>query len=371
MGAIESDEQTALEAVQVLLGARVPVVLWGDPGTGKTQTIERLASEAGWHVETVIASLHEPSDFGGLPVLTDGGVVHEPPVWAKRIASHGGESLVFFDEVNTATPATQNALMNVVLTGRVGQFSLGDKVRFIAAANPPEQNSGAWDLSAPLANRFAHVRWPVDFDAWRAGYLQGWSPAAPLTACDAEDDKRRYYRALQTAFLARRQGWLCRVPEDDSSASAGWPSPRTWERVAECFAIAERAEVSDRVRALVAESLIGAAASVEFLSFIRDLDLPDPEQLLADPRSLVLPERTDQQFACLEAVAAAVMNKPTAKRWKAGFAVCIEAAAQGTPDIAAAAARSLIACRPSGTRLPDGFEVFNDLLAAAAFEEAA
>ena len=51
------DENGTLAAMQVLLAAKVPVVLWGDPGTGKTQTIERLAANAGWHIETVIASL--------------------------------------------------------------------------------------------------------------------------------------------------------------------------------------------------------------------------------------------------------------------------------------------------------------------------
>ena len=366
MGTSESE---TLEALQVLLAARVPVVLWGDPGTGKTQTVGRLAADAGWHVETVIASLHEPTDFGGLPVLTADGVVHEPPVWAKRVAAHEGEALVFFDEVNTATPATQNALMNVVLTGCVGQFSLGKEVMFVAAANPPEQNAGAWDLSAPLANRFAHLRWPVDFDAWRSGYLQGWASPSPIGAEAPADAARRRFRALQTAFLARRQGWLCRVPEDDSAASAGWPSPRTWERVADCFAVATQAGAGEGVMAMVAEALVGAAAAAEFLAYVRDLDLPDPEALLADPSTLVLPARTDQQFACLESVTAAVLADNTAKRWKAAFAVCIEAASQGTPDIAAHAARTLVACRPSGTRLPEGFEVFSDILAAAAFEE--
>ena len=362
-------ENDTLTAMQILLAAKVPIVLWGDPGTGKTQTIERLAADAGWHIETVIASLHEPTDFGGLPVLTKDGVVHEPPVWAKRVAAHDGEALVFFDEVNTATPATQNALMNVVLSGHVGQFSLGKQVMFIAAANPPEQNAGAWDLSAPLANRFAHLRWPVDFNAWRIGYLQGWSAPDSLRAHEPSDADRRYYRAMQTAFLSRRHGWLCRVPDDDTAASTGWPSPRTWERTAECFAIAKQAKAGPSVFALIAEALVGPSAAAEFLAYMRDLDLPDPEALLADPSSLVLPQRTDQQFACLESVAAAVLANTTAKRWKAAFEVCIEAAAQGTPDIAAHAARSLVACRPSGTRLPAGFEVFNDILAAAAFED--
>ena len=359
-------ETDTLAAIQVLTAAGVPIVLWGDPGTGKTQTIERLAARAGWHVETVIASLHDPTDFGGLPVLTPDGVVHEPPVWAKRVAAHDGRCLVFLDEVNTATPATQNALMNMVHSGRIGQHSLGSQVGFIAAANPPEQNVGAWDLSAPLANRFAHLRWPVDFDAWRSGYLGGWPTTEPLNAEPPSVERRRWWRAMQTAFLARRPGWLCKVPDDDSAASVGWPSPRTWERTAECLAVAENAQAAPTVVSLVAESLIGPAAAAEFIAFIRNLDLPDPEALIAEPASLSLPDRADRQFACLEAVTAAVLSRNTPKRWKAAFEVCIEAAAQGTPDIAAAAARTLAGCRPSGARLPAGYEIFDDILAAAA-----
>ncbi len=365
-----ADQQTTLTAMQVLLAARVPVVLWGDPGTGKTETISRLATSEGWHVEVVMASVHEPTDIGGLPVLSKSGVILEPPLWAKRVAAHDGTSLVFFDEVNTAAPATQNALMHVILTSHVGQFSLGRNVVFMAAANPPEQNAGAWDLSAPLANRFAHLRWPVEFEAWRSGYLRGWPTPRSIAVASPSGDRRSFFRAMQTSFLARRPGMLCKVPDDDTAASMGWPSPRTWERLADCLAIGKAAHASDSVIALVAESLVGPETATEFLAFMRDLDLPDPEALLTDPSSLVLPERTDQQFACLEAVTAAVHANTTARRWQNGFLVCIEAARQKAPDIAASAARELCLCRPANTHLPPGFEVFSDIIAAVSFEQA-
>ena len=179
-GATQTD---TLAAMQILLTADVPVLLWGDPGTGKTHTIEAFARRCGWDTVSVIASIHDPTDFAGLPIRTDAGVVFEPPAWARRTAESDGMSLVFFDEVNTATPATQNALMRVVLEGRVGDLELGESVRFAAAANPPSQNSAAWDLSAPLANRFAHLEWPVSFEDWKAGYLSGLArPPTPSTS---------------------------------------------------------------------------------------------------------------------------------------------------------------------------------------------
>ena len=261
-GLVSGCQADALAAMQVLLAVGVPVLLWGDPGTGKTETVERFARRAGWRTEQVIASLHDPTDFGGLPVRSDGGVVFEPPAWAVRVADHDGVSLVFFDEVNTAAPSVQNALMRVVLKGRVGDLDLGEEVRFCAAANPPDQNIGAWDLSAPLANRFAHLRWSVTVEEWKAGYLGGWPVAGPLDIPEDAPDPRvlARHKAVQTAFISARPELLCSVPDPAAGGLGGWPSPRSWERAARCSAVAEQAGASDQVRMLVVVSLVGEGA---------------------------------------------------------------------------------------------------------------
>ena len=56
------------------VAARVPVLLWGAPGTGKTSAIRAMAAAMGWPCETVIASIREPSDFAGLPIVVGDGV---------------------------------------------------------------------------------------------------------------------------------------------------------------------------------------------------------------------------------------------------------------------------------------------------------
>ena len=85
--------EALLEALGVCIDARVPFLLWGDPGEGKTAVVES-AAEQGWHVETLIVSHHEPSDFAGLPVVgREGTVTLAPPAWAQRRADHTGPSL--------------------------------------------------------------------------------------------------------------------------------------------------------------------------------------------------------------------------------------------------------------------------------------
>lgn len=359
----DGSQASVLAAMQVLLAAQVPVLLWGDPGTGKTETIERFAHKAGWHTEKLVVSWHEPADFSGMPVRGADGVTFEPFGWALRIARYPGDSLAFFDEVNTAAPSVQSALMRVIHEGRVADLELGDRTRFAAAANPPEQNIGAWDLSAPLANRFAHLRWPITFEEWADGYLSGWPDTGPLHIPDDSptSDAIADQKGAQIAFLAARPDLLV-APPTPGTPVLGWPSPRTWERLARALAIACEAGAGDDVDLLVAAGLIGLGAAIEYLAFDSGLDLPDSDALLDDPELFAQLRRGDQQHAALSAIVAKVAQDPKRQRWTPAFKVCIQAARDGAPDVAAAAAMRLIDIKPDSAGLPAGWEAFKHIL---------
>lgn len=49
----------------------VPALVWGTPGTGKSTFIESLQQQ-NFPFVTMIASLHDPTDFSGLPMQVDG-----------------------------------------------------------------------------------------------------------------------------------------------------------------------------------------------------------------------------------------------------------------------------------------------------------
>lgn len=69
--------------------AGVPTLLWGAPGIGKSSLLHALARAEGLPMETVIASLREPSDFAGLPVIRETGVDLAPPAWAAAGRGRG------------------------------------------------------------------------------------------------------------------------------------------------------------------------------------------------------------------------------------------------------------------------------------------
>ncbi|MEV0379571.1 MoxR family ATPase [Nonomuraea sp. NPDC050643] len=336
-----------MDALSVAVAANLPVILWGSPGTGKTSAVLALGERLGLPVEVVVGSIREPSDFAGLPVLRDGGTWFAPPRWAERLAA-AGTGILFLDELTTAPPAVQAAMLRVVLERTVGDLALPPAVRIVAAANPPEQAADGWDLSAPLANRLIHLDWKISAASVAEGFTNGFAAPPPASGVDLSGVGRA--RALVGAFLRVRPELVLAVPDGPARA---WPSPRTWELAATALCATDGMSgeaAGEAVRAELVVGAVGEAAGFELLSWVRDLDLPDPETLLTDPAA-PLPDRVDRVHAVLGSVVAHVTADGGADSWQRAWAL-IGRVARRTPDVAATAARSLAARRPHGATLP-------------------
>ncbi|HEU5416368.1 MAG TPA: AAA family ATPase [Streptosporangiaceae bacterium] len=337
-------------ALAVAVGARVPVLLWGGPGLGKSSAVREIASAAGLSCQTVIASIREPSDFAGLPIVSEDGttVRFAPPIWAEQLAATGS-GVLFLDEISTAPPAVQAALLRVVLERTVGDLALPEDVTVIAAANPPEQSADGWDISPPLANRFCHLDWDLNAREWADGILAGFDqPAVPALEPGRLGAELAAARASVGAFAVSRPHLLHAHPGNEAAGGRAWPSPRSWEMAARLIAATHVSGAGDQVGVLLVSGAVGVAAAAEFLAWREDIDLPDPEDALRDPASFKLPRRGDRAYAALASVTAAVLADNTAERWEAAWHAVAVAADGGHADIAVAAIRSLISHRPDG-----------------------
>jgi MoxR-like ATPase len=349
------------QALAVAVGARVPVLLWGGPGIGKTSAVLEMAEASGLACEIVIASIREPSDFAGLPVVCDSGtgVTLAAPRWAERLVEAEG-GVLFLDEVSTAPPAVQAALLRVVLERAVGDVQLPEGVAVIAAANPPDQAADGWDLAAALANRFCHLEWTIEADEWSEGLVNGFTAMKVPTYDDETLAARQLStRSLVTSFVGGRPHLLYSPPRDAASAGLAWPSPRAWAMTARLLAASALADAADTVTALLVSGCVGAATAAEFLAWTKDLELPNPEAVLADPNSFRLPSRGDRAHAALSMLVSAVLANNTRARWEAAWTAIAVGVRDGKPDLAVAAVRTLVQHRPDGAQPPP--EVLSEL----------
>jgi hypothetical protein len=362
----EQTTNTQLEALGLAVAANLPVLLWGEPGIGKSAALEQLAAGLGVPLETVIASVHEPSDFAGLPVIGDdaasNGVPMAPPDWAVRL-SKADQGIVFFDELSSAPPAVQAALLRVVLERRVGSLALPPKIRVVAAANPPSSAADGWHLSPPLANRFVHLNWTHDPRTVARGMAGTW-PSVTIPLVDPGKAASAVARARGTisGFVTARPGLAHHIPADAESRGRAWPSPRTWEMALRLLAAGYAAGASTEALSAALVGAIGDGPGMEFLAYLDQLDLPDPDQVLKNPDAFALPKRGDRQLAFLTAVVAAVQANLTRQRWEACWTVLAKAVDAGVPDVAARAAADLAAMRDTDWPVPSGIDAFLELL---------
>lgn len=361
---LTSDANSTLITVLRAAGrAGVAACIWGDPGTGKSSLIAALAAAEGVPCETVIGSLREPSDFAGLPVVTDGGVSMEPPAWAKRL-HEAGRGVVFLDELSTAAPAVQAAMLGVVLERVVGDLALPREVWVIAAANPPERAADGWDLAPPLANRLLHIDFAPAADGWIEGMTAGFT--VPTAARVHEPDKSRtaVSRAQVASFIRVRPDLLDGYPTNDSDTGRAWPSRRTWTMAADLLALLPD---GDADAALLATSgLVGVGAATEFLTWRRESDLPDPAAVIADPGAVTWSELDPSRtWAVLAGVVGYSTGLGTVEGWRRAWGPLAAAAADNRADVAAACARTLLTARPASASVPKIAREFVPALTAA------
>ncbi|MFF3666168.1 AAA family ATPase [Microtetraspora malaysiensis] len=356
----EPRTDTQLEALTLAVAADLPVLLWGEPGIGKTAALQQLAEALNLPLTTVIASVHEPSDFSGLPVVGDDpavqGVPMAPPDWAVRLA-RAGRGLLFLDELSTAPPAVQAALLRLVLERRVGALRLPAGVRIVAAANPRSSAADGWELSPPLANRFVHLQWRHDHDVVVRG-LGGTWPRASLPWLDPErlSEAVTFARRAVCGLLTARPDLVHRLPNNEAHRGGPWPSPRSWEMALCLTAFATAADASKDVLSMLVRGAVGDGPGLELLAAMDRMDLPDPEALLADPAAAELPQRGDLRQAVLDGVVAAVRRRPEKGRWDAAWELLVRALETGAPDLVVVPASTLAALRRADWEVPASIE---------------
>lgn len=344
--------RTTINAIATAIQARQPVILVGPPGGGKTEIVGGICRALELPYRPIYVAMHSTEDIGGFPAPDfDRGLVRMMPnesLFAGLQENH----VLFWDEYNHGDAHKQGASQSVIQKNHAGIYKLPKGVRHVLAINPPDQSAGGVDIEPPPANRLMWIDFKTDTKVWGENALRAIADAngdvhfpTPEVVRVPDD----WYAligpqlTLTVAYTRARQDVLHAYPKTHAEACGAWRSPRSWTSVAKIDAAIQAAGLDDDVRLMCFGGLIGHNNAIEYLTYLRELDLPDTETLLHAPAKFKLPQRGDQRYAVLAGVTGAVVRHFTDERYHAAWKIFDTARAGGAGDIAVASATGLAA----------------------------
>lgn len=267
----------ASEAIDACVDVKQPLFIWGPPGVGKSAVIKQLAKRRNLNLIDLRLSLLDSVDLRGFPHMRDSRMHFATPIFLPTDPDSAG--ILFLDEMNAAMPSVQAAAYQLVLDRGIGEYRLPDGWAILAAGNRETDQGVTYTMPAPLANRFIHVDYEVQFDDWRA-----WAVAAGV-------------KPEVINFMNFRPGLL----NDFDPDKRAFPTPRSWEFVSR---ILDSGRTPTVERGLIAGA-VGDGASAEFASFLKIFrNLPNPDAILMNPRAATVPTDLATLYALCGALAA-------------------------------------------------------------------
>ena len=263
--------------------ARLPVLVTGKPGVGKTDIGKLVADLIEYFPVITHPVVEDPTDRKGIPwpdaaTKTCHWLTDEV---TKYLCTTEVDTLWIIDDLGQASPATQAVHMQWLLNRGVNGHHLSDKVSIIACTNGRGDRAAVSGILEPVKSRFASIVELVpDIDSW-----SNWAFGAGIPA-------------TLIAFLRFRPDLLSNFqPTADMSNS---PMPRTWANLAKLETLGLPAQVETAAMA----GAVGEGAAVEYIAFRRMFQsLTSIDAILLDPSGCKLPTAPNELYATCTALA--------------------------------------------------------------------
>lgn len=300
---LPSSNAITLQALRAAVQARVPTMIVGAPGVGKTATIRAMAKSMGYHLITLLGSQMDPTDITGLPkgeVIDHDeegnelwGTVYLSPWWQVQIIQKK-KVILFLDEFSNTSSAVRASMLTLLQNREFPNgTSMPDDTIVIGAMNPTEQAADGWELDKPTTNRLLFLVWKSPRDEWYEGMLNAWGQ--PVS------DDELYWRKRIVAFLKDNPSYLHKennemegTPEahgvninDPSEAEVlryAWSSRRSWDNLSRILAFVEKKDAM--LQDEISSGIVGRASAISFREWILENETVDPASVLRNPKSV-------------------------------------------------------------------------------------
>ena len=264
------------DTLALLVEARQPCIVYGPPGSAKSQIAQQVAADAGREYIDVRALLLDPVDLRGIPWRDGADRTRWAPPAFLPPSDDPGLWLINLEELPSALPMVQAALYQLVLDRKCGEYELPEGASLIACGNRESDRGVVHRMPTPLASRFVHLEIRVDAEDWLVwGAANGISPEVLF-------------------FVSMRPELLHQF--DPQSREAAFPCPRTWHFASDI--VKRRNGLDPAAERALFRGTVGEAAAVEFSAFLKVWrELPHPRAVLDDPENAIVPDNASALIA--------------------------------------------------------------------------
>lgn len=286
------------ELLRYTIPAKLPVLITGSPGIGKTDVVKLAGKNAGADLIIMHPVVSDPTDFKGFPakIVKDGKetATFLPFNQLSKMINADRLTVVFLDDLGQAAASVQAAAMQLILERRINGFRVSDNVVFTAATNRRQDKAGVTGILEPVKSRFAAI---VELEV----NVNDWCEWAINTGLPAEI----------IAFIRFRPELLYKF--EPTKEIINTPSPRTVHNLAKLFTLG----LPDELQFEAFKGATGEGFTAEFMAFLKMYKLlPSIDKILIAPDSVECPSEPSQLFAISTALAGRINDVNASNAFK-------------------------------------------------------
>ncbi len=289
------DFKTFVSLAPAVSAAKLPVLLRGRHGIGKSQVVYQLAASMGLPVIERRASQMTEGDLVGLPSIDGNRTSFNPPDWFKEACEE--PSVLFLDEVDRATLEVRQGIFELTDSRKLNGHYLHEDTIVFAAINGGEHGE----------QYQVNEMDPAELDRWSVWDIDP-------TVEDWLNWGKENVDSLVWDFINNNREHL--EHKGDIEPNKRYPSRRSWKRLNDVLVGADLMKEASPSMFQLAQSFVGFEAAVALNDYALNYErVVTVQQLLAGERKEALAamslnehcamiEKVDAENVCKEELSA-------------------------------------------------------------------
>lgn len=205
-------------------------------------------------------SQKDPTDLNGIFNLNKSDLLeYIPHAWCVYMTKPDAAGVIFFDEINLATPVTSGAAYQIIHDRVISDRKISDHVFICAAGNRGCDKAYTFEMPLPLQDRFNQAELVVDPELWKEWAI--------------ENGINSHF----ISFIAWKGDYLYRIVDKGNDKSS---TPRG---VARASKMVGETDIASPLAMTLISAAVGEAFAVEFQGYVKIYKKLNWDEIFAKP----------------------------------------------------------------------------------------